>query len=233
MNSLKSLLLIFTLSVTVLLSSCSKKDPEPEFSEAIQNIIPEGVIEDLRSKGMQLNSGKTPPNIEGIFVVNPLTLLTPYGPEDTWKTGQVISDLTYRFYNQTTDHKIMYDSKSGGGSVTGIGKGALIAGNGTEFTIFSEESSIRTDGITSTSVAIISGEMTAQGIKNLQYAFVLTSKTGDDDDYYLMPVNKSRIWYDGNQLADKGTAFRLGHESQKNEHSRSSYTSPASTGNTN
>lgn len=226
MNTFKSLLLISAMSFTVIVSSCSKKDPEPEFSEAIQNIIPESVIDDLRSKGMQLNSGKTPPNIEGIYIVNPLKLLTPYGPEDNWQTGKIIADMTYRFYNQTADQKITYDSKSGGGTASSIGKGALIAGNGTEFTIFSEEFETHSNGITATMVAVISGEMTAQGIKNLQYAFLLTSKTGDDNDSYLMPVNKSRIWYDGNQIADRGTAFRLAIEA--NQTSQTPIETPAS-----
>lgn len=214
MNSSKKLIQLAVLLVIATLSACSKKDPEPEFSKEIQNIIPESVIEDLRLKGMQVNSGKTPPNIEGIFVVNPLTLLSPYGPEDPWREGKVISDLTYRFYNQTADHQITYDTKSGGGSITGTGKGALIAGTGTEFTIFSEEIDFHSNGISSTRVAVISGEMTPNGMKNLQYAFVMISKTGDDDDSQLMPVNTSRIWYDGNQLAESRTAFRLTQEAQ-------------------
>jgi hypothetical protein len=216
MTTFKSLLLISALSFVLGLTSCKKNDPEPEFSEAIQTIVSESVISELRSKGMRLNSGKTPPNVEGIFVVNPLTLSAPYGPEDGWEVGQVISDMTYRFYNQTADQKVTYDYKAAGGNTTGLGHGALIAGNGTEFTIFSEESTVRTSGTASTSVAIISGEMTPQGIKNLQYAFVLTSKTGDDDNRELIPVNKSRIWYDGNQLADKGATFRLSSESNQN-----------------
>lgn len=206
-----TLLALISLSVG-LLSSCKKssvppRDPTKGFSAEIQRIVPQSIVDDLRSRGMVINEGTVPPQIDGSFRASPFELLSPYGVKDSYEKGKIIGDYVYKFYGQNAKNEISYDFTNDG-SDTGTGKGAFVAGNGTSFTIFSEDSGVSRQ-IPYKTVAIVSGELTATGIRNFQYAFVMKEKTGDDDDETLIPVKAGRIWLDGNQLASRTSGGRL------------------------
>ncbi|MGV3560273.1 hypothetical protein [Larkinella arboricola] len=218
MKTLRTLCSLLTAVVITssLTTSCRKDDvsddPTTGFSAEIQNIVPASIIDDLRKKGMVIHEGKKPPQIAGNYQASPLTLVTPYGPEDPLKTGHIIDDGAYKFYQQTTTNSITYDFKYANGANPGIGNGALIAGNGNDFTVFSEESGVSTNNGVSISyktLAIISGELTSSGIRDFHYAFIIKEKTGDDSNKILIPVNTGRIWNDGDQLAIRTNSFRL------------------------
>lgn len=196
-----------------LLSSCQKEtviadDPTKGFSPAIQQIVSADIIDNLRSRGMVINEGKVPPKIDGAFRVSPFKLLSPYGSNDSYIIGEIINDYVYKFYGQSATNGISYDYTNYG-SDKGTGKGAFMAGNGTSFTIFSEDAG-SADGISYKTVAIMSGEVTTAGIRNFQYAFVLKEKTGDAGNETLIPVNAGRIWFDGDKLARPTNGARLG-----------------------
>ena len=55
----------------------------------------------------------------------------------------------------------------------------------------------------------MSGEITATGIKNLQYAFIVKEKTGDTDNSVLIAVGKGRIWRDQDALSTPTSGFRI------------------------
>ncbi|MCX6214609.1 hypothetical protein [Spirosoma sp.] len=208
----RTLLTAMTLSVGVL-TSCQKEtvvadDPTRGFSADIRKIVPDAIINDLRSRGMVINEGKVPPKLNGTFRASPYTLLSPYGSDDSFEAGDVINDYVYKFYGQNTTNAISYDYTNYS-SDTGTGKGAFVAGNGTLFTIFSEDTGIAR-GVPYKTVSIISGEVTAGGIRNFQYAFVVKEKTGDAGDQTLIPVNTGRIWLDGDKLATTDAGGRIG-----------------------
>ncbi len=210
-------LLTATALLVGSLTSCQKEtvvadDPTKGFSENIQRIIPENIINDLRSRGMVINEGKVPPKIEGTFRVSPYELLSPFGPADTYKVGEIIDDYVYKFYGQNTSNQITYDYTNNG-SDKGTGNGAFIAGNGSRFTIFSEDVGV-SSGVSYKTVAIMSGELTTAGIRDFQYAFVLKEKSVDTDNK-LIPVNTGRIWFDNDYLATSGSGGRIASSVQK------------------
>ena len=194
------LLVLFT-------AGCQKKevDPSKGLSDKIQGIVPQAVLDDMKAKGLAINEGSQPPQLAGIFIANPYTLLSPYGPEDSWQTGRVISDYKFRFYDQADD-EVKLDFKQSRETATGLG--SFVSGFGNKFTIFAQTKGVQ-DDIENTQLSVISGELSDDGIVNFQYAFTFTAKTGDDDNSTLIPVGKARIWEDGDKLASKTTTFRV------------------------
>lgn len=205
---------IFKSSVLVLaiaafcssLQSCKPKgnDPDPV---RIQNVVSQEIIDDLKSRGMRINEGNRPPTLNLSVRVSPMELLTPYGEEDGWRKGKIISDNFYKFYGQMANQEITYDFHQANVQ-EGTGSGAFIIGSDNKFTIFSIEE-VLSEGIANKTVAIISGTLEGNTIKDFQYAFLLTEKAGDEDNVVLMPVGKSRIWIDGDGISEPFSGSRI------------------------
>ncbi len=190
--------------------SCKKEEEVGKgFSENIQNLVSKEMIDELRSRGLNLNEGTTPPVIEGIYLSSPHELVSPYGEEDSYEAGYEFEDLKIRFSNQDQQNlSVKVDLK---GSTNGTGQGAFLAGSGNKFTLFSEIVSHSEDGdedpYTATQIRIFSGELTDKGIKNLQTALIMKAKTDPND--VLIPVGSGRIIKDGDGLAAKTNSFRI------------------------
>jgi hypothetical protein len=205
-------LLILVVSALGL-ASCRKTD-EPGYRynlpAGVQRIVPADLIDTLRRKGMIIHEGVTPPALDGAFRASPYELLTPYGPEDAWRRGKVIPDYKFRFYDQSDDRlAIKMDKKQPLGNDVSTGLGAFVAGSDQTFTIFAEISG-QTGNATYTHLAVLSGELTPQGIRNFQYAFLLKEKNDPDDD--LIAVGKTRVWRDGDGFAAREAVFRRAAE---------------------
>jgi hypothetical protein len=82
----------------------------------------------------------------------------------------------------------------------GAGQGCYLSGDGNNFSLFAEVESV-SSGIQNRTLVVISGAISAAGIKDFQYAFLLVDKDGDESNLILMPENTSRIWEDGDKLA--------------------------------
>ena len=149
--------------LTVFMVGCQNKkvdtDPSKGLSAKIQRIVPTAVLDDMKAKGLVINEGSQPPQLTGIFLANPYTLLSPYGSENGWKKGRVISDYKFRFYNQTDDEKLDFRQSS----ETATGLGSFVSGFGNKFTIFSQTKGTKS-GIENTQLSVISGELVADGI---------------------------------------------------------------------
>lgn len=208
-NLIKSTLI---LGLLIFAIACSKKeavDPTKGFSEQIQKIVPQPILDSLQKKGLVINQGTVPPSLEGFFLCSPDVLVSPYGADDSYKVGKVIADYKYNIYGQSADKlTIKLDYKGIGISDVGTGKGSFVSGNGNFFTIFSETSGTNGSLITYKTVDVYSGEITSTGIKNFQYGFVITEKTGDPNNTVLIAVGKGRVYKDGDGLAEKVSSYR-------------------------
>tara|TARA_R110002124_G_scaffold283409_1_gene459354 strand:+ start:908 stop:1582 length:675 start_codon:yes stop_codon:yes gene_type:complete len=200
----------FILLLVVFILGC-KKDEKVELP-GVPSFVSKEIIEDFRNKGLVVNEGIKPPKLEGFYLVSPNTLLVPYGPEDGYKVGRVVSDYRYSFYGQTSNNEIKYDYKSTV-SDSGTGTGSFISGKDNLFTIYSEQVGVSL-GIDTKTVTIISGELANNGIKNWQEAFVITYK-GDDPDNKLIKVGQGRIYNDGDSFSERVSSLRLNLESLK------------------
>ncbi|SEI49711.1 hypothetical protein SAMN05216327_10237 [Dyadobacter sp. SG02] len=198
-----TLALAAILSFAIGFTGC-KKDGDVV---RIQKVVPQKIIDDLKSRGMIINEGTKPPTLDDAYFMSPYELLSPFGPDDDFEVGDEASDYYYKFYGQNEKNEVLYDYMSAQGGDHGEAQGAFIAGDGKKFTIFSEETSV-SSGIPNKSVTIISGELTSKGIRNFQYAFVIKEKDGDDDDEVLVAVNKGRVWIDGDYISETTNYLR-------------------------
>ena len=202
----KSSCLGFLLLFVLAFEGCKKKKEEEIVK--IQNIVPQTIIDNLTNKGMSINQGAKPPTLNLAIRVSPYKLLAPYGDEDSYKTGRIIDDYFYKFYGQSASQEITYDFYNNGRSDKGTGQGAFIVGSGNKFTIFSEDIGVG-QSIPYKTVSVISGELAGNTIKNFQFAFVIKEKTGDNNNSALIPVEKGRIWIDGDAVSESISNFRV------------------------
>ncbi|UHG93249.1 hypothetical protein [Spirosoma oryzicola] len=212
----------FFLLLSTLTVSCSKKSAEPRnplastapdngFSTQVQQIISVPILDSLKKKGMTINEGVVPPKINNMYYLDPNIMVSSYGPEDTYKTGDKFVSYYYKFYDQDDAGNIKYDEASVNLVARANAKGSVISGYGNKFTIFSQTIGT-TYNIPNKTLAVISGELTANGdIKNWQNALIMVEKTNDVDKK-LIEVGKNRIFKDGDGTTYKTNYFpaRLG-----------------------
>lgn len=218
-NFLAPVTAVILLTAVVVLNSCKNREEDPTigFSEEIQKIVPQSIVNDLRAKGMTINEGKVPPAIQGAFRANPYELLSPYGQEDGWTKGKIITAYRFLFSEQTADGKQMkIDYKNEGGTDTGTGLGSFVSGHGNKFTLFAEAKG-RSQNVDYTNLIVISGEVTAKGIADFQYSLYLNQKSEGLGKGALIPINTGRIWIDNDKLTERVSNYRIGVIEKSND----------------
>ena len=200
----------FVMGVFALLGivSCSKSESEEStkyqnLPKEVRSIVPDNILRKLEANGMVIHTGTTPPNIEGTFNITPFELAFTDVPDNQYVVGYQITGYTYRFYDQQgVKIKTDYENLNSLSNDKAIGKGTIISGSDNKFTAYmtfeGEDSAI---GASYKQLAVISGEITAQGIKNFKYAFYLLEKNDPLDT--LMPVGGTRIWFDSDNISQR------------------------------
>ena len=192
----------------------SKKDKDKNTTEVTnfnipkeaKAILPDKTLTEMVANGMTINEGTTPPNIEGIYLLDNLKFLYTSDPDDHYFTkGDPAADYKYKFYDQQgVKVKSDYKALKFGVFDTATGSGAIISGSGNKFTVFLNHAA-NTEGVKNNDVTLISGELTPQGIKNL--AFVLTVTEKKDSENKIMKVGTYRIFTHYESIAQKQTAY--------------------------
>ncbi|HTJ11245.1 MAG TPA: hypothetical protein VL547_04450 [Dinghuibacter sp.] len=201
---------LFTLS---LLPAC-KKNGGPgnttptgdtqgnNFSDSIKNIIPEPIIDSLRSWGMTIYDGQQPPALSGSYLVHIDSCI--FDNAGTNMAGRLFDQYQYTFSDENQSNlSIRVATKAiddpNGATETSIDSTAtFVAGTGDYFTIFAEEKGVVTTryGLsTYTELDVVSGQIVSGGLGNFQYSIYMKDK--NDPVGQLIPVNTSRIFVDG------------------------------------
>ena len=206
------LLSLLAFGLTLSLTQCeSDPDLTKGYSTSIQNIVPPALLDTLKKKGMTIHEGQVPPNLEGIFHESPNVLMSQAFPGD-YPVGELFADYHYRFYGQNTktgainlDYKSLPEEDSLDFTV---GKGAYVAGAGNFFTLFAESKG-ESYRIPYSSLTVISGEITPQGIRNFQLGFIMKSKDGDLDNVQILGVGQGRVFKDEDGITERIGQYRL------------------------
>ena len=189
---MKRFLLLGVLSLCmVMFFSCSLDE-----AGVVSGMLSDEQKQILEDLGMPINSGENPPDITGYYLTDDLDCI-----EDT--TGVFLQNLFYYwwFYDQSGNEiKLDYFNLSGDEAT---GNGAFIFGSGNDFTVYMETEGTYSSSITYKTVNIYSGTLGATGIEDFTNGFIMTEKTGDDGDAYLMAVNEARIYEEGDDLAEE------------------------------
>lgn len=199
---------LLILAILFTLFSCSSSDDdetgENSIPKVIQNIVSQEILDELEAKGMKIHLGQNPPFIEGTFHVSPFELAVPYGDDDAFRPGQVVSPYDYTFYNQVkNDVKMSFRGLRVDHKADGVG--AIILGDGDYFSVFLEGKGVD-QGVENTRLDVISGRISEEGIHDFQNGFLLTSKDSEKEKegtVRLMPLGKSRIFFDGDGMSER------------------------------
>jgi len=181
----------------------------PTYPAIFNTIITPAVLNVLQTNGTVINSGLTPPNISGIYLLSPD--YCSFDNSGNNLSGRIFDDYKYQFTNQDNNSfaiNVNYKDVAAGGTDAGSDVAATyITGSGNAFTIIAQLSGT-SNGIPYTSLEILSGTVTANGIANFQKSEYLESK-GSDPSNLLEPVGSTRIFEDQDGLSATQTTFSV------------------------
>lgn len=174
-------------------------------TKRINRVIPEEIIDQMDDY-IPIYEGNNPPNVEGQYLLSPSELV--YDSTHGFSIGHIFDDLYFQFLNQDMENNTL-DYVEEQGNSSQVGTGAFISGEGDRFSVF-----FNTDGnavyddysFWYKTALVISGIKTADGIKDLDYAFVLVDK-GDDPKPYYIPSGSFRVFKDGDGLSTNTNYF--------------------------
>lgn len=204
-NSIMFLSLIFISGI--LFVSCKKDKKEDSkvedngLTQEINNLIPDSIITAMVDLGMPINRGGTPPVLAGTYLANPFILKASNILYDN--PGNAFADYYVTFYDQNNDNlsiKLDYTN----GPESGSGLGGFIVGTGDQFSVFAEVNSTYST-FNAKLVQVISGKLTAEGIKDFYFANFMLDNFGNPGQVWIAD-GEGRVIYDSNLLASKVTS---------------------------
>ncbi|WP_143961733.1 hypothetical protein [Litoribacter populi] len=201
----------------IALSSCTsddQKDYNEVFVPEILEIAPVERIQQLERMNFIMHEGKTPPQVSGSFKASPYYMTASNEQNWTYQSGERVEDYYYRFREQNmSDLSVVMDVRGVDPEFDNIvydspNEKRYMSGNGNKFSAFSIVENYyvyherdRIDTARFRSLEVVSAEVSDEGLRNYQYAFVMLDNYGD-------PLNKlaqndaTRIFYDGDRLAE-------------------------------
>jgi len=169
----------------------------------INNILPQSALDSIRNMGMPINTGYSPPMLNGIYDVSPFVLLSTNVVND-YPIGHQFADYRIQFYNEDAiKQTIQFSYIMGNESGTGIG--SFIAGSGNEFTIFAQENST-IQGYPSIGDVIISGSIGATGINNFYQSIYMVQNYGMNSIF--IKNGSIRVSYDQDGLSGQVSSLK-------------------------
>ncbi|WP_196888397.1 hypothetical protein [Aureivirga sp. CE67] len=201
-NFLSKVASLALLAFVLVFTSC-KDDDEDQYTgpfngsiDSVENFYNQDIVNVLNSFDFPINTGDTPPNIEGAYYCSPLVLESSNIPTDY--VGNVFLDYEFTVSNQNTgDLTIDFEGEHTGGSQVDFGTGTFISGNGNDFTVYLKLTS-QIGSTPAESAMVLSGTIAEDGIENLEYALLMIDNNGNPEGVYI-PNNGGRhiVDYDG------------------------------------
>lgn len=166
----------------------------PAFDDRITQQIPQEYLSKMAAH-MPIYNGNRPPTVDGSFVIHPLKLIYS---SDGYMDDK-FNDIYMKFSEQdASKNTLQYQEKQS--NSTGDKTEMILLGEGDNFTVFAVVTSAMNGGKVTYSLAtIISGTMTADGIKDCYQAVLMVDK--NDPNNEVMDVGTYRIFKDGDLLA--------------------------------
>lgn len=177
-------LMVTALVGSLFLVSCKKdKDDSkgPFENKTITDVIPAEFVNELKEAGMKVYTGDTPPNIEGVFELN------PYRFDFANYTEDPVPPAIGSIYSYTI--KVQFSDQKADGNLNVLFNTSFyntltdpfITGEGNNFTVcFNHSSDSHGANFRSNYEYVISGTVEGNKIKNLQFANVGLSTTQNE-----------------------------------------------------
>ncbi|RLD74075.1 MAG: hypothetical protein DRJ07_20025 [Bacteroidetes bacterium] len=172
-------------------------------TKSINDLVPEYIIEEMKSLGMPIYTGDSPPkDLENIYLASPFILKGSNISTDV--LGFKFIDYYLKLENQNNNLlTIKVDYKNG--NENGKGIGSFIVGKFSSFSIFSEIKVVK-DGKTAKAVYIYSGTIAEDGIENLHVALFMIDNNGYSPP--LINNGGGRVIYDSSGLSETVNSFK-------------------------
>lgn len=190
---------------------------EEEFDERITQEIPVEYLSKMNAH-MPIYSGNTPPNIEGVYLWNPLVLV--YDSKNSYPTGHQFDDYISEITNQdmsknTLDYRDEQIS-NGSATVPSEKSEAKIVGEGDNFTMFVIPTTKYSDETWVKMASLFSGTKTDDGIKNFYQGFVVLDK--GDPNHNFMDIGEFRVVNDQNGMSEPTTWLARQNAARKTDY---------------
>lgn len=199
--------IIFCVLTSILLvsvSGCGSDDddnkPADDLSEDITNLVPAALLTEMKSQGMPIHGGLTPPDLTGTFRASPLELKSSNIEDDPYQPGHIFTDYVITFFDQDNEDltvKVNYENTP----ESGEGIGSFISGTGDKFSVFAEINA-SANGDDARMIQVTSGTMTNTGIKDLYYSLFMLDN-GDNASGYWINDGSGRISADEDGFSEK------------------------------
>lgn len=174
------------------------------FTADINNLVPQSIIDELKRLGMPVNSGVTPPNINGIYNASPLVVKATNISGDFYTPGYQIADLRVQFAQQDNS-RLTLTMDYINGPESGSGFGSYIVGSGKLFTVFTKVN-ITNAGNPAIIVQIYSGSKETSSISNFYYAIFMIENYGKNSIF--MSNGSGRVFYDKDGVTETVTSLK-------------------------
>lgn len=201
---MKSLFLIFGLSIMVFACKKDEASNEKLIEEKIDEIIPPSYVDTLIKMGMVFHKGANPPDIQGIYEIKPYSFVKSNIENEFYGYGDTIRSAKIYFRNQTSKNTIDFYSKRIL-SANDTTSQCVITGTGTKFSVYSKHT-IRNGDFAIELAYIFSGEMADGHIKNFKVAGVNVKDINNPPGEYISE-GQGRIFEDQDFRSDKADVF--------------------------
>ena len=172
--------------------------PWGEEDERIAQVIPDDIRQKMEPY-IPIYDGVNPPNVEGCYMLDPMVAVYMEDYDGDLSELQWMGEYINLTNQNKNDNTIDMEELTADGKSYSIGQGAVIVGEGNNFSIlFNTEGT--NSGIYNRTALLLSGTKSAEGIQNLQYAFVMVEK-GDDPEGILMEEGVFRVFKDGDEIS--------------------------------
>ena len=199
---MKTKTLFIYLCATLLLFHCKSDDDNGGFDgslRSIEDFYNEDVVEALDDLGFNINTGNTPPNLEGTYLISPYELKASTVESDV--IGRIFANNLISFSNQN-NASLTVDYRGVNGTQEDNGDGSFISGENNEFSIFLKLTSQINESVIVDTAYAISGILTNNGIEQVQVALLMLDDKGDPDGVYIAN-NTGRLFIDSDGLSPK------------------------------
>ena len=205
---MKKLTFITVVLITVFVSSCTK---EKQGTQEVQNqkiadVIPAKYLDTLKNLGISINEGLTPPNVEGIYEINPVKSKASNVPGDV--PGSIFfANAKVKFYEQSNSD---FSIRLLGKSILNINDSSIstaISGAGNKFTVYGK---VRTYSGSNTAIfgVVFSGEKDGSSIKNVEWG-PINIDDSQDPDHAFIKEGQARLQYDTDFSSPTTNTLRL------------------------
>jgi hypothetical protein len=160
----------------------------------INDIVPDSLLQLIKLLGMPVNTGGSPPNIQGAYLLSQFILDSTNIAND-YPVGTRFADYNLNFTNQNYKNLTVNIDYVNGGE-TGNGIGSYIVGKGSDFSVFSRITSYNPAQTDSAYILFMfSGSKSNDGLHDMYVALFMLDDLDDPSNYFI-ENGSGRIFYD-------------------------------------